>query len=233
MLQAIFDFLFGASVGGVNVIMAIDPVTAMTIASAGSSLLGGLLSSKGNQRQQVETPQALTNQMDELQNPNYFLDSLMKAVNNDQGAYNVNASLAARGVDSPLIASEQRQAMESDRQNAVVEGMNQLESTRLGMLNNLIGQQSQINTTNAQLDQQHNQNRLGIINETVSGIGGSVVQGLGAKINQQNFDRLMNSSTQPTTGMQGGVGFNSNTMFDDFMNPNNSGFLGMTNSNFG
>lgn len=223
MIQTIIDFLFPATQNGYEVIQAIGPL-AMAGISAGTSLLGGLLSNRANKRQTVETPGALTDQMDELQDPNYFLDSLMRSVNNDQGAYNINAGLASKGVDSPAIAAEQRQAMESDRQNAIVQGLDQMEGQRLGMLNNLIGQQSQINQQNAQLGQQNNQNRMNIINETISGVGGSVVQGLGAKISQQNFDKMMDQSNQQT-GWQGGMGFGSNSgdssMFDMMMSGNN------------
>lgn len=229
LLQTILDFLFQSQLYGHEVNMALGPLALMAI-SSGASLLGGYLSSRANKRQRVETPAALTDQIEELQDPNYFLDSLMRTVNNDQGAYNINASLAARGVDSPAIAAEQREAMESGRQDAIVQGLDQLEGTRLSMLNNLIDMKTGINQQNAQLGQRFNQNRMNIISETVGGIGGSVVQGLGAKINQQNFDTMMNQMNTPTgwqnSGMMNPYGgmTGSASMFDMMMNNSTSNF---------
>lgn len=209
MFDFIYDLLFGPP--KFDAILALGPLALAGI-SAGASLLGGIASGLSNRRVQQQVPQALLDQIDSLSNRNFFLPLAQRLIQNDQGFMNIERSLAARGIDSSSIASEQRQALEAQRQQAVTDTVRQLEGTRINALNSALAQQNQINARNAQLEQQFVNNRTGIISQAVSGIGGSIVQGFGAQnaadLNAQTLEAIRNSgnnnfldtlSTPPTS----------------------------------
>lgn len=195
MLSIIYDFLHNLIYGVPELAGTVQAIGPLGIAAigAGSSILGGVLSGFGNRRNRVAVPDELNNLIDQLNNPNFFRERLQRLVNTDQGIANIEQSLAARGVDSPAIASEQRQALERQRGEAISTGTEQLESTRLNALNRALAQRSQINAQNARLAQQQTNNTLGILSQTVSGVGSSLTQGLGAQVANRQLDALLGS----------------------------------------
>lgn len=178
--------------------------TTLALIGAGSSLAGGLSSLLANDSAQQEVPDALTGQIDQLQNRQYFRPLLQRLIQNDQGFANISQTLASQGVDSPAIATEQRQALENQRTDAVSGAVQQLEGTRLNALNQNLGQLNRINARNTQMRQQEIQNRLSAIGQMASGIGGSIAQGVGANNAQATLDKALNNmQNQPSPDLGG------------------------------
>lgn len=170
MIEWIWDFLFGNPFAG-EVTVAIAPL-ALAAAGVGTSLLGGFLADRfGRQR----VPDELNALIGDLENPNFFLPFIQRAFGpQEETSFNINAQLAARGIDSPLIAEEQRQAATAQRGERVAQAVSGLEGQRLGMLQQALGQRIGIDARNAR-------NRASAINSATAGVGGSLIQGLGAQ----------------------------------------------------
>lgn len=167
-----------------------DPLTIAAI-GAGSSLLSGFIGSRVGQQ---DIPDELNQQISDLQNPNFFLPQIQRAFGPEEETnFNINQQLAQRGIDSPMIAEEQRQAATARRGEQVTQALGSMEGQRMDMLNRALQQRSQIEGRNTQT-------RASAFNQAASGAVGSVVQGLG----QMNANQILGEIGQNAPGGSGG-----------------------------
>lgn len=210
------------------------PLIAAGVGVAGS-LLGGWLNRRainrsakrqqGFQNSYQRSIDEITGQFDEpieeFSERDYFLPLLQQLAGDaTQGNYNINSQLAQQGIDSPMMAQELQQAGERRRAATIRQGVDAMEGQRLSMLNSLMGQRAGIassgsaNLLNARMGGEQNMlnARTSNTSQMISGVTGSVVQGIGAKISQNNFQQLMGQANQPVGAVNAGqvMGFGQN-----------------------
>lgn len=186
------------------------PLIAAGVGAAGS-ILGGLLASRAGQQ---EVPRELSAQIANLQDRQFFLPFIQRAFGpEEETPFNINAQLAARGIDSPHVAEEQRQAAAARRGERITQAVQRLEGMRLNLLQRALGQRAQIESQNAQT-------RASAINAAIQGGVGSIVQGIGALGAQQQ----LGSVGQNIGRRFSPVGLSAN-------NPTGTGSVGLSGAN--
>jgi len=117
----------------------ISPLLASTLIGAGGSLLGGILGNAQANRS-MRTPSSVTNQIEALQNPDYYAPLLQRIFGAEQGFSNITRSLARDGVKANAnLMSEINEQQESQATNQVTQAMRGMEGQRLSALGQLEG----------------------------------------------------------------------------------------------
>lgn len=106
----------------------------MMAAGIGGSLLGGLLG-----RRDARAPESLNNQIEALQNPNYYAPLLQRIIGDGQQGYaNMTRGLARQGVGANAnLLNEIQQAGQQDATDQLTQAMRGMEGQRLSSLGQL------------------------------------------------------------------------------------------------
>lgn len=177
------------------------PVMLPFAIAAGMNVVGGGVGLAMANR--IRAPKSLQQQIDRVNNPNYYAPMLQRVFNSAQGDATIQKQLARNGqMGNDFLQREMLEANQARSGEAVREGMQGMEGQRLSLLERLTAQKTSF-------DMARQQARISAVNQMIGGVGSALMGGAQANLQNQQFNAGMEQQNTFWNGQR--------SMWQDFM----------------